>query len=447
FPERAAADQSYVSRLQSLGVIDEEFAADVLAIDFTRPIYSKERCDLKSFAPKIDQLLAPPPEEPDEVPDDAAEVGDCCTARDNNPGCSVEKIESCICDADEFCCEEGFDSTCVEQLTSANNAGFEGDCAQFENVCDGIAGGGGDGSGTKVADGLAKQIREGFVANLQAADASPDSPEGQLLLALTTTDDGKHRDRARDFANACEGRDQADFMADVLEVVSQRRDEARTHEVMEFAETLAHDSLNPSDDVRLHPLTCELTNGFVPHLTEAPPAPENCLQIAEVFYDVDGAGDDGREWIKIYNSCNDDQSLEGHSLGWGGKDYLVGGIDLSGTIEGKSCLIVGGPESDMTNGEPPVDIKEKLSPNLQNSGAEADGVAIFNVVEDDVANDTVPLDAVIYGGANDSGLLDARGETPAPHVEDAPAGSSIVRTDRDTWSVSDAPVAQECPDF
>ncbi len=444
FPERAAADQSYVDRLVSIGVIDDEFRADVLAIDFTRPIFSKERCELKTFAPDIDALLAPVEEPTGEEPE-GPEVGDCCDARDTTPGCSVAAIEECVCDNDEFCCEEGFDSTCVEALTSASNAGFSGECAQFENICDGAAGGGN--GNPALVDDLAKQIREGFIAKLEAAEPKEDSPEGQLLLALSQTDDGAHRERVDAFASACSSRDQAEFMDDVLQVVSQRRDEARSHEAFEFSETLPHDGLNPSDGVRLHPLTCELVDDYVGHLTEAPPAPENCLQIAEVFYDVAGTGDDGREWIKIYNSCDAGQSLDGHSLGWGGKDYLVGGIDLSGDIDGKSCLIVGGPESDETNGTPAVDIKETLSPNLQNSGATADGVAIFNVVEDDVATSTIPLDAVIYGADNVSNLLDARGETPEPHVGDAPAGGTIVRTGRDSWEISESPNAADCPDF
>ncbi len=200
--------------------------------------------------------------------------------------------------------------------------------------------------------------------------------------------------------------------------------------------------------MRLDPLTCELTNDFVGHHSEPAPTPEGgCLNVAEVFYDAAGAGDNGREWIKIYNSCDDDQSLDGHSLAWGGNDYLVGGIDLSGDIAGKSCMIIGGPTSDETNGEPAIDVEETLSPNLQNSGAEADGVAIFNVVEDDVTTETIPLDAVIFGEENTSGLLDANGERPEPHVGDAPAGASIVRTAADAWEISDAPVASDCPTF
>lgn len=176
------------------------------------------------------------------------------------------------------------------------------------------------------------------------------------------------------------------------------------------------------------------------------PAPaDNCLHVAEVLYDADGS-DDGAEWIKLYNSCDDDQSLTGMSIGYGGKNYTTGGFDLSGKIDGKSCIIVGGPASDGSNGEPNVTMEINFRPDLQNSGSEADGVAIFTGSFEDVTKSTVPVDAVIYGGSNSSNLLDARGETPDPHVGDAPEGSSILRTGRDSWTVSE-PDPTSCPDF
>jgi hypothetical protein len=53
YVERAAADNSYVNKLKSNGVIDDDFIRDVLVIDFTRPIFSKNRCDLVQFAPEL----------------------------------------------------------------------------------------------------------------------------------------------------------------------------------------------------------------------------------------------------------------------------------------------------------------------------------------------------------------------------------------------------------
>ncbi len=51
FIERAHADNNFVDALISRKIITEEFAKDVLAVDFTRPIFSSDRCDLLQQMP------------------------------------------------------------------------------------------------------------------------------------------------------------------------------------------------------------------------------------------------------------------------------------------------------------------------------------------------------------------------------------------------------------
>lgn len=51
FIERSHADNNYVDALISRGIITEEFAKDVLAVDFTRPIFSDDRCELLQQMP------------------------------------------------------------------------------------------------------------------------------------------------------------------------------------------------------------------------------------------------------------------------------------------------------------------------------------------------------------------------------------------------------------
>jgi hypothetical protein len=51
FPERAGFDDAYVKALVDRDIVDEDFVLDVLAIDFTRPLFSDARCGLLSFAP------------------------------------------------------------------------------------------------------------------------------------------------------------------------------------------------------------------------------------------------------------------------------------------------------------------------------------------------------------------------------------------------------------
>jgi hypothetical protein len=51
---RSFSDIDYVEKLIDAGLIDREFANDVLMVDFTRQVFSDERCDLLEFAPDID---------------------------------------------------------------------------------------------------------------------------------------------------------------------------------------------------------------------------------------------------------------------------------------------------------------------------------------------------------------------------------------------------------
>jgi hypothetical protein len=49
--ERSFDDINYVDQLIDRGIIDTQFARDVLAVDFTRPLFSDDRCDLHQRAP------------------------------------------------------------------------------------------------------------------------------------------------------------------------------------------------------------------------------------------------------------------------------------------------------------------------------------------------------------------------------------------------------------
>lgn len=56
YPERSFADNDYVQKLKDAGVVDDEFIKDVLAVDFTNPIWSDARCDLLEFAPEVEEF-------------------------------------------------------------------------------------------------------------------------------------------------------------------------------------------------------------------------------------------------------------------------------------------------------------------------------------------------------------------------------------------------------
>jgi hypothetical protein len=60
FVMRSHADGDFVAKLQDAKIIDVDLIKDVLMVDFTRPVFSNDRCDLLSFAPALsgDQLTA-----------------------------------------------------------------------------------------------------------------------------------------------------------------------------------------------------------------------------------------------------------------------------------------------------------------------------------------------------------------------------------------------------
>lgn len=53
FIERSFEDSDFVDKLVAAGIIDDGFRQDVLMVDFTRPVFSDDRCDLLQFAPDL----------------------------------------------------------------------------------------------------------------------------------------------------------------------------------------------------------------------------------------------------------------------------------------------------------------------------------------------------------------------------------------------------------
>lgn len=162
------------------------------------------------------------------------------------------------------------------------------------------------------------------------------------------------------------------------------------------------------------------------------------LAISEVFYDATGTDAD-REWIELVNESDTPIDLGPFSLGWGGANWLSGKLALSGVVAPGDVFVVGGPLSDESNANPVFDLAVDLSPDLQNSGATADGVALFDVLADELVAETVPIDAVLYGETNDSGLLGPQGVASIVHVADAPGGSSVERGADGIWRVQEFP--------
>ena len=97
-----------------------------------------------------------------------------------------------------------------------------------------------------------------MIANLEAASPAADSAEAALLANLQNAEDAtEHENRVKGFVDACKGRDQAEMMADALEVAGDWRNQAREREVFEFPAAMpTFTSLDPRPGVTLNPETC-----------------------------------------------------------------------------------------------------------------------------------------------------------------------------------------------
>ena len=178
--------------------------------------------------------------------------------------------------------------------------------------------------------------------------------------------------------------------------------------------------------------------------------PVECrLLLVEVLYDVDDLND-GFQWVKLYNRCDEPVDLDGYGLSYAGLDYGDPNLEqLTGTIDPFGCFVVGGPNSAPLNGEPDIELSDDFAPDLDIAEFAGSAVALFAVPAARITTETVPIDAVIYGPNNDNALVDATGTPPAaPHVGNAPINGSIQRTSADeTWITAAVPTPNVCPPF
>ncbi len=126
----------------------------------------------------------------------------------------------------------------------------------------------------------------------------------------------------------------------------------------------------------------------------------------------------------------------------GGESY-TGAVDLVGTVAAGTCFVVGGPDSNGGNFDPPLQQLVNFEPNLsRNPGA----IGLFELAPADVDVADVPLDVVIYGDANTGGFLDPSGVMPGPVLPGALDLVSLRRTSlASTWEFADPPTPGACP--
>lgn len=94
-------------------------------------------------------------------------------------------------------------------------------------------------------------------------------------------------------------------------------------------------------------------------------------------------------------------------------------LNLTGILDPLSFYLIGGPESDTSNGSPAFDLIYDFNTSLLNSGATADGIALLDYSQNLI------VDALIYGGSNADSLPDESGDFGIVDVGDALPGQSI----------------------
>lgn len=153
--------------------------------------------------------------------------------------------------------------------------------------------------------------------------------------------------------------------------------------------------------------------------------------ISEVMYEPTG-GDNGRQWIELYNGTGATIDLSLYELQWG-RNGLSNSVVLSGSLAAGSTFVIGGPTSDANNGNPIYDQVFNFNPNLGDGGHnwQEDGLALV-----ESATSTL-LHTVVYGGnGTNPPYVDEQGGT-ATVIDDSALspGQSLEFLGGSTWQV------------
>jgi hypothetical protein len=164
------------------------------------------------------------------------------------------------------------------------------------------------------------------------------------------------------------------------------------------------------------------------------------LVLSEVFYKPATGATDQMQWIEIANQSNVALDLSSISIGAGVTDFMRTRLGLPMTIPARGCIVVGGPESSPANHMPYFNLTQDLNPDLSLGGDKAAGVALFTTSE--MSATARPLDAVVYGGANQQ--LRGPDGNVAPVWQGSAPGGSIKRLTDGVWSKSSNPTPGVC---
>ncbi len=219
YPVRSGLDISYVAALVAKGIVDQDFVNDVLAVDFTRPIFSQTRCDLLQLAPNIEAAKMTP---------DAIRNG----------------FKAALAG------KTGAAATLLAGLNQPTDLPIDGaTCAK--------------GCTWRIKDcSFAPPSRDVGLPACQKVGAN-------CFLSESCTPDSStlHLGALKKYTDACSARPPAEMLADILTYVSHLRNVARSIKsqgggesgqgIIEFSETLPQDKLKDAE-ISFDPVTCKL---------------------------------------------------------------------------------------------------------------------------------------------------------------------------------------------
>jgi hypothetical protein len=168
------------------------------------------------------------------------------------------------------------------------------------------------------------------------------------------------------------------------------------------------------------------------------------ISLTEVFFDPAGE-DSGLEWIEIMNTSGRDLDLSQYAIGAGGESYATLRYQLKGTLTAGACVVIGGPKSSTQNFSPNFFQAESVPGGLQNGGTVADAIGLFAIKASDITRDSLPIDAVIYGGPDNKANFKGPDGTVSPvHLPKILSGQSMEKVDG-IWVVRTRPTPGICP--
>jgi len=141
------------------------------------------------------------------------------------------------------------------------------------------------------------------------------------------------------------------------------------------------------------------------------------VMLNEVNYDVPG-GDNGKEWIEIYNASANSVDISGWKIEAGGSTYTVRfTFPAATTIDPDEYVVVGGPDVGGAN------FNSQNALNMPNASSTADGVRL-------VTDADAIIDTVIYGPAasNTDMLVDDCGVVAASYAIGGPSAQVLARS-------------------